>query len=214
MRFLKTLWKLLPLLSFTAVLLIIRMAKTHSIQFAFIPWNMFLAVVPQAVSHYLLMVKQKAVAWSVFLLWLLFFPNAMYIVTDLFHLKDSVAVPKWLDLIILFSAALNGIILGMASLYNAEIFLRRNIPSKFVMPVVFTLFLLCGYGIYLGRYQRWNSWDIIADPFQLLMNIRHDVRHPIQSLQWWLLTGIFATWLHMLYCYFKKTATHLGSWFL
>ncbi|WP_262497530.1 DUF1361 domain-containing protein [Flavipsychrobacter stenotrophus] len=136
-----------------------------------------------------------------FFLWLLFFPNAMYIVTDLFHLNESTNVPKWFDLLLLFSAALNGVLMGMSSLYNIEQFLKKNISVKYVPVVVFSLLLLCGYGIYLGRYMRWNSWDIFTQPFGLLMNIAHDVKHPLRKTDSWMLSGLFATWLFILYRY-------------
>ena len=204
MNFLRKYKWLLPLLAFTTAMLLIRMAYTWSITFAFIPWNLFLAGIPLAFSYLLIKTKDNAVAWFMFGLWLLFFPNAMYIVTDMFHLKENGAAPQWFDLLLLFSAALNGVIIGMLSLHNAEQFLRSNLPVKYVPAILFGLFLLCGYGIYLGRYLRWNSWDIFTQPFLVLLDIKKDVRHPIRNNQSWMLSSLFATWLYILYRYLKQ----------
>ncbi len=201
MLFFKQYKWLLPLLSFNIALVIIRMIRTQSIDFVFIPWNLFLAGIPLLFAYWLVNIQDKRTAWGTFCLWLLFFPNAMYIVTDLFHLHEYEKVPQWFDLLLLFSAALNGVLMGMASLRNAEKFLRKNIPAKLMPYTVYGLFLLCGYGIYLGRYMRWNSWDIVAQPFGLLLNIAHDIHHPLHNTQSWMLTGLFATWLFILYKY-------------
>lgn len=192
---------LVPLLSFTAVVLLMRMVHTRTFNFFFIPWNLVLAGIPLVFSYWISKVEDKTTSWGLFFLWLLFFPNAMYIVTDLFHLNESTNVPKWFDLLLLFSAALNGVLMGLSSLYNIEQFLKKNISVKYVPVVVFSLLLLCGYGIYLGRYMRWNSWDIFTQPFGLLMNIAHDVKHPLRKTDSWMLSGLFATWLFILYRY-------------
>ena len=204
MNFYKKYKWLLPLLGFTTVMLMARMIYTWSVMFAFIPWNLFLAGIPLAFSYLLVKTNDNVVAWCMFGLWLLFFPNAMYIVTDMFHLKENPDTPQWFDLLLLFSAALNGVIIGMLSLYNAEQFLRKNVPVKYVPLIVFSLFLLCGYGIYLGRYLRWNSWDIFTQPLLVLLDIKNDVRHPIRNNQSWMLSTLFATWLYILYKYIKR----------
>ena len=136
--------------------------------------------------------------------WLLFFPNAMYIITDIFHLKEHPDVPQWYDLLILFSAAISGVIMGFLSLQNVEQYLRRNISYKLVPWVVLSFLILSGYGIYLGRYLRWNSWNIITQPISLLVDIKQDVFHPIRNNQCWMLSVLFGVWLHVLYRYFKK----------
>ena len=192
---------LLPMLSFPLTLLLMRIVHTRTITFVFLPWNLFLAFLPMVFSHWLHKTNDKVSAWCMFGLWLLFFPNAMYIVTDLFHLKESGAAPQWFDLLLLFSAALTGVLMGMSSLQNVEKFLKAKLSPRLVHASVFGIFLLCGYGIYLGRYLRWNSWDIFTQPFGLLLDIAHDVRHPFRAIDTWALTGLFATWLFLLYRY-------------
>lgn len=204
MQFIRRYNWLLPMLSFSVVLLLMRIIHTESIHFLFIPWNLFLAVLPLVFSHWLQKTTDKLSAWCMFGLWLLFFPNAMYIVTDLFHLHESDDVPQWFDLLLLFSAALNGVLMGMVSLYNIEQFLRKKMTARYIHLALFSMFLLCGYGIYLGRYLRWNSWDLFTQPFGLLLTIAQNVRHPRHNIEIWLLTGLFATWLYLLYRYASK----------
>ena len=211
MKFIKQYKWLIPLISFTASLLLVRVAYTRSLTFAFVPWNLLLAVLPLYFSYQVNNKHGKTVKLILFCLWLLFFPNAMYIITDLFHLHERQEIPQWYDLLILFSAALNGVIMGMASLHGIEVLLLKAIKIKYVPVIIFLLFLLCGYGIYLGRYLRLNSWDIITRPFLLLSDIRQDVIHPFRYSQSWMVSILFATWLCILYKYFKKLGTQLAS---
>lgn len=196
---------LLPMLSFPLILLLMRIIHTRTISFAFLPWNLFLAFLPLLFSHWLHKTQDKISALCMLGLWLLFFPNAMYIVTDLFHLHDSASVPQWFDLLLLFSAALTGVLMGMTSLYNVERYLQTKLSARQLHMVIFGTSLLCGYGIYLGRYLRWNSWDVFAQPFGLLLDIAHDVRHPFRAIDTWALTSLFATWLFLLYRYGRPT---------
>lgn len=211
MNFVKKYSWLLPSLMFTCVLLLVRVAYTRSFFLLFIPWNMFLAGVPLLFSYMLLKVKDKFVSWGMFALWLLFFPNSMYIVTDLFHLGEGYTMPLWYDLLILFSAALNGIIMGLISLRNAERFLRRSFSPRLLPFFLFGLFLLCGYGIYLGRYLRWNSWDIFMQPHLLLWDIMQDILHPFRNNKSWMVSSLFAVWMHILYGYFKRSRRTLAA---
>ena len=216
MAFYKKYSWLLPMFLFTAALLAGRMIHTRSHMFLFIPWNLFLALVPLYFSYKLHEVTGKMKAIACFIVWLLFFPNAMYIITDLFHLKKMNRIPEWYDLLILFSAAITGVIVGYLSLYNVERYIVRYIynadtktpatkrKALYLQLVVAVIFLLCGYGIYLGRYLRWNSWDIIGDPFSLAEDIAQDIFHPFRNKECWLLTSIFGIWLYLMYRFFKR----------
>jgi len=211
MHFYRTYKWLMPLFLFTGCLLAGRVVHTRSMGLLFIPWNLFLALIPLYFSHRLGQTARPLKAWLFFGAWLVFLPNAMYIITDLFHLKKMRQIPEWYDLLILFSAAITGVIIGYLSLHNAERFLKRHIKPVAVHAVLISIFLLCGYGIYLGRYLRWNSWDIIADPFSLLDDVKDDVFHPFHNRECWLLTLLFGVWLYILYHYFKKLKPEPGA---
>jgi uncharacterized membrane protein len=195
---------LTPMFMFIGILIIGRLIRTSSMMFLFIPWNLFLAIVPLYLSFKLLQTTGKTLSALIFLSWLLFFPNAMYIITDLFHLQERPKIPLWYDLILLFSSAILGVIMGYLSVLNVELYLRRHIKSRSIPFVILSFFLLCGYGIYLGRYLRWNSWDIITDPFTLAADMAQDVVHPFRNKECWLLTVLFGIWLYIMYKYFKK----------
>lgn len=189
---------------FTCSLILARFAFASSFAFLFIPWNMFLGVLPLYFAYRLNRAITRLAQFVWLALWLLFFPNAMYIVTDLFHLTSRPGVPKWYDLLILISAAINGIIMGFISLSQVEGYLHRLLGARYLKLITFCFFMLCGYGVYLGRYLRWNSWDIIVQPRSLATDIAYDIVHPFRNIECWLLTLLFGVWMYLLYGYFKK----------
>lgn len=156
---------------FSAGLLFFRVVYTGERLFVFLLWNLFLAALPYAITwalqHQLRWIEEGKRFAVAFTAWLLLLPNSFYIVTDLFHLHLSGGVPLWFDLALLFSCAWNGCLMGMASLRAMErlIYLRFPVSNRwlFRMPV----FALSALGIYIGRYQRFNSWDLFAQPSML-----------------------------------------------
>lgn len=198
---------LMPILLFTTVLIACRCVYSWSLAFIFLPWNLLLAAMPLYFSFRLTRAANRKTGLLYLLAWLLFFPNAMYIVTDLFHLKDHPGIPKWYDLLILISAAITGVIMGFISLLHVEGYLCRLVGNRYMKLIIFTCFMLCGYGVYLGRYLRWNSWDVIIKPFSLFADIAQDIIHPFRNIQCWSLTMLFGVWLFILYSYFKKFRT-------
>lgn len=204
MKFIQQVKWLWPSLSFSVLLLGVRMLHTESPAFAFLVWNLFLAFVPVLFSELALTARQKWKGWLYTGLWLLFFPNAMYIVTDLFHLWKHPGIPLWYDLLLLFSSALNGIAMGFYSLYKTEQWLKRNINTGYIKMVRLVVMVISGFGIYLGRYQRWNSWDIITQPFSLMADVARHVIHPFRHIESWEISLLFGVWMYLLYQYFMK----------
>lgn len=152
-------------------LLIGRICIYSSFNYIFLVWNLFLAWIPLFFSSKLICYTKEnknGFTWILFFSWLVFFPNAPYIITDLFHLKPKSSVPVWFDLILLISFAWNGMLLGFISLMEIhQTLLKLFSPKKSWIFIILILFL-SGYGIYLGRFERWNSWDIVTHPFRLL----------------------------------------------
>src|SRR6202008_1566925 len=96
-------------------------------------WNTFLAAIPYFVSTQLLKLKKlNLAAWLMLAVWLAFFPNAPYIITDILHYEERPPVPFWYDVLLVISAAWNGLILGLVSLMNVEIFLHRFLKPGWV----------------------------------------------------------------------------------
>lgn len=211
MHFIKFYRWLIPSVAFTIVLILLRMVWTKTLVFFFIPWNIFLAVLPLYFSYKVTKTFNTVGVFFYAVLWLLFFPNAIYIVTDLFHLHERKLAPLWYDLLILISAAINGVTLGFLSLYNMEELLRKKIGRRYLPAILFSIFLLCGYGIYIGRYLRWNSWDIFVRPFPLLSDIAFELRHPFRNMHVWALSILYGVWLHLFYKYVKKVPSLFGA---
>lgn len=134
----------------------------------FLVWNLFLAAIPVAASFFARHLHARAWFWPLALLWLVFFPNAPYIVTDLMHIRTTRPANLWLDVLLLGSAALTGLYAGLVSLRWMHEAVRLRGSPRLAWVVVLGASLLCGFGVYLGRFQRWNSWDIVTRPAELL----------------------------------------------
>lgn len=169
----------------------------------FLVWNLFLAWIPFLISFLLVHPKNRlgALFMVPFLgLWLLFLPNAPYLITDLIHLRPRDGVPLWYDATILFVFAFLGLLLGIvSSLFVHEIMEKYIGPFK-AWLFLSTCFTLSGYGIYLGRFLRWNSWDLLVNPIELLRDSFFRLTNPIAIA----VTGIFALFLFFSYLIFYQ----------
>jgi uncharacterized membrane protein len=167
-----------------SVLLFYRFGRTSSFSYLFLGWNLFLAWIPFILSLFLRS-EVKARSWlkaGAFVLWLLFLPNAPYILTDLIHLRVRPHIPLWYDLLLILAFAWSGLMLGMASLLNVHIFLCEKLDSKKAWLVIIPVLLLCGFGIYLGRFVRFNSWDAFTDPVPVFRTSINLVLHPFSDM--------------------------------
>lgn len=186
----------------TVVLIAMRIIYTQNLRFSSLVWNMFLAFVPFLFSIILLK-KTNISKWVQYMLlacWLVFFPNAPYIITDFVHLDHTPPVPFWYDLIILFWAAWNGLILGFVSLLNIEKFLLSRFNRKTVDVLVYISLVLCAFGVYAGRYLRWNSWDVVANPHEIYSDVKYIALNPVENMRTWGVTFLFS--ILMITCYY------------
>jgi uncharacterized membrane protein len=134
-------------LAFTLSLLIIRIVLSNELTYIFLAWNLFLAWIPFALSQKLSKLTNRWKILFITALWLLFLPNAPYIITDFLHLKQRTSIPYWYDILLLFSAALNGLLLGLSSLLTVEKFLLNRYGSKISGIIMLCSFFLCAFGI-------------------------------------------------------------------
>ncbi len=196
---------LLLSIGFSMSLLLVRMIYAESLDYSFYVWNSFLAAIPYAVSTQLEKLKKiHAGAVLLLLIWLLFFPNAPYLITDIFHYEKRFPVPFWYDLILVIIGAWNGLILGMASLMNVEKFLAQHLKPLWVTVCECFSLILCSYGIFIGRFLRFNSWDVVSDPRSLLYTSAHHVLVPQNYAKLWAFTLLFAALLGVIYFTLKK----------
>jgi uncharacterized membrane protein len=162
------------LLSWCAALLICwTYAGTDFLAVAML-WNLFLASVPLMWgAAFRTATERKHPLWAAlfFGLWLLFLPNAPYILTDLVHLGPRPTIPPWYLLATLMSCAGAGTLLGYLSLSEVHGVIQRTFGKAAGWLVASLSLFLCGFGIYLGRFLRWNSWDALTKPLDLFQTI-------------------------------------------
>ena len=142
---------------FSVALVMARVAYSDTERYTTLIWNLFLAWIPFLISYlaYALSWKRSLLYFVIpFLafLWLIFFPNAPYILTDLQHLsKESPEAPLWYDVILLIWFSWTGLLLGVFSLYLMQEIVRRNFGRWIGWLFVFSVSLMSSVGIYLGR---------------------------------------------------------------
>jgi uncharacterized membrane protein len=173
------------------------MKLNKSFFFLFLIWNVFLAIIPYAITMYLNTIpklsKLKLGFW--FIVWLAFLPNAPYIVTDLIHIRSGQTRLLWLDILVVLSFALSGLFLFYLSVMDMQTMISRQFKKVPTHTVTIIILLLCGFGVYLGRFLRYNSWEIISEPKYLISDIVNIVIAPFQHTEAWLFTLGFGTFL-------------------
>jgi uncharacterized membrane protein len=178
-------------------------------------WNLFLAWLPYifsvlASSAYRINSKRW---WLILLLgffWLVFFPNAPYIVTDFYYLDSRPPVPLWFDISLIAIFAFTGCFLAIASLRSIHIIIERFLGK--IIGWLFALFALslASLGVYLGRFSRYNSWDILLRPKPVLNEIILNLLNPLDNLSFIGFTLMFTSILLVFYLMFV-TASHSNS---
>lgn len=140
-------------------------------------WNLFLAWIPFLLAYlaYFFSWRRSLMYFVIpvfVFLWLIFFPNAPYILTDLQHLSQgSTPVPLWYDVILLIWFSWTGMLLGIVSLYMMQEIIKRQISRGVGWLFVFMVAALSSVGLYVGRFFRLNSWDVLQNPVEIASNI-------------------------------------------
>lgn len=186
---------------FIAAMLAFRMLYSGSLRYMFMAWNLFLAWIPFALSAFLPQYRQRQ-GWKQMMLlvsWLLFFPNALYIVTDLVHLQGESDMPWWYDAVLLFASSFMGLVLAFVSLRRVELYLQSFFARPLVDVLMAFLFFLGSFGVYLGRFQRWNSWDVLHNPIALATDILSKLINPFDNYKVWAITVLFTAIYSLLY---------------
>lgn len=181
-----------------------RIAWTGNPHYSYLIWNLFLAWLPLAFA--LLAGEQDRQGgkgrWRLGALvgaWLLFFPNAPYICTDIIHLYHGTYRQFWVDLSLVLLTAFTGLVLGFVSLYLMQSLVRRSYGSVAGWGFVAGVAGLAGFGIYLGRFMRFNSWDVIAQPVKLFQGVTACAADPLANPLTFAFPLLFATFLFVAY---------------
>ncbi|KAB1228971.1 DUF1361 domain-containing protein [Chryseobacterium viscerum] len=181
--------------------------------FLFLNWNLFLAWIPLLLSSFILAfnIKSKISLVFIIIVWILFFPNSPYILTDLFHLKARNTIPIWYDLIVILSYAWTGLICGFISLNDIEQRLSYYYGKRnFINGLIVFFLFMSSFGVYLGRFLRWNSWDVLNNPFGLFSDIVVRFIYPLEYTKTWGVTLLMGIMLNFMYFTFKWMGTNNG----
>ena len=192
---------------FSSLLVCARITATGYFTYLFLVWNLFLAFIPYAISewfHQRIQVMENR--WKRLIVlagWLLFIPNSFYIVTDLFHLEQFDNAPKWFDLLLLFSFAWNGLLFGILSVRRIETIITAIYGERYSILFLLVVMWLNAFGIYIGRYLRYNSWDVIGRPFSLFGEMVEVIFHPFRNSMEWGMITLWAAFMALFYITIK-----------
>jgi uncharacterized membrane protein len=190
----------------SVALVIARVIYTRNLSYAFLIWNLLLAWLPlvfallardefRAGTRPLSRWRFGAFAGA----WLLFFPNAPYIFTDVIHLTNRYYSHFWIDLVLVLSTALTGLVLGFLSLFLMQALVARLLGWLTSWLFIAGVASLSGFGIYLGRFLRLNSWDLVFQPAKIYHGIGHWAGNPLASASSSAFPILFATFLFIAY---------------
>lgn len=160
----------------TATTVAVYLNDTTDIKWLRMIWNYFLAVIPvymALLSRYYSNLEKRVPTVIFSLLWLLFFPNAFYMLTDFKYIskinlylwdvyeKIGGNLTPWILLLNLVISITAGVIAGIISLEIIHKLLKENFSGKVSWFIVTFLMILTSFGVYIGRFARLNSWDIL-----------------------------------------------------
>lgn len=201
------------LVSSAALLLVaVRIGLTGSELFVFLPRNLMLGWLPVWFALGLAAAVRLPLRWltgPVFaVLWLLFLPNSIYLLTDLIHIRARAGVPHVYDgtMVGLFAAA--GVLAGLSALSVFHEVVSERLGAVAAWSLLVPLFPLCGLGVWMGRYERWNSWDAFSRPSEVFWAVAEPALHLSPVL--WTTTSTYAvvfavSWLA--FCTVRQPAT-------
>lgn len=162
----------------------------------YLVWNLFLAWIAFGLSVWLykLLARKRWSEWLPLVLtavWLGFLPNTFYMLTDYIHVPEGDAENITYNVVLFTSFISVSVALGFASLALIHSELRRRLPEKTAWGVISAILLLVSLAIYIGRYLRWNTWDIVTKPAGILFDISERVINPMSHPQTFVTTFLF-----------------------
>ena len=182
----------------------------------FMPWNLFLAFLPLLFSNLLRLCvkfehKTGAIISGVF--WLIFFPNAPYVITDIIHLSNYKyhasgyvrELAPWISLLYIISGVIIGTLMGLMSLRIIHGEIIRIKGKRIAGCAVVGIAVISGYAVYIGRFLRFNSWDILR-PIDLLMKIVD--KSDLFSVIFTLSMTLYILFTYRIFCLLKEGSLH------
>lgn len=200
----------------SVALYIVRSVASGNNRYWFLNWNLALAWLPLLFA-WLLGQRLKTKSWSTWqnllltFLWLGFLPNSFYIVSDFIHLRNTYEISLLYDVVMFVSFAWNGYVLGFIGVYLVHLELLKKIRRRNAHTIIGLVLLACGFAIYLGRYQRWNTWDVLVNPAGLLFDVSDRFINPVAYPQMFTTTLMFFVLLVSMYAFLWRVSQILNS---
>lgn len=162
------------------VIVVIEPFLTHRGRHSYLIFNLVLAWMPLPFAwlSYRQFQAGTRLGWMFAAAWLLFLPNSPYLFTDLIHLMGRSLPHYWPDLVKILLFAMTGMCVGLISLQLMHGLVTRAKGWMAGWLFVATVSVLCSLGVYLGRFQRWHSWDMLRNAPAILRDIVVFLRHP------------------------------------
>ncbi len=197
---------------FGIVLVLLRQFLETDKTFLFLLWNFFLAGLPLIFSSIMVQMSRNRYnrQWIIFLglVWLVFLPNAPYMLTDYIHVMYGDRGYWMLDAFTLSWFAVAAFAAAVISLNDVSGLLLTRFNRYQVSMIVFTICLMCSFGIYLGRDLRFNSWDVIMRPKAIVSETVVRLSNPMADFATWVSAGIIGLLLFLVYQGMKLVENH------
>ena len=197
-------WPFIVSSGVSSVLFLYRVFSSHSNNYWYLNWNLFLGWLPLLFSYWLVRWLRRKSWFSIkgvllTTLWLGFLPNSFYLVTDFVHLTPTHEISLLFDAVMFMTFAWNGLLLGFTSVYMIHKELRKRLPEKISTSFVACTLVLSSFAIYLGRYLTWNTWDLVVNPGGILLDISDRIVKPTAYPNTFTVTILFSFVLMSLY---------------
>lgn len=194
------------------ILNIARIFLFGNTSFIYILWNVFLASIPFLISSILSLYTNKDNLIKPFfiigfILWFLFLPNAPYVITDFIHLGRIRAVPVMYDIFVLFSSAYVSLLMGLYSIAHMEKMMLLKFSKRITNILIFIIILFASFGVYLGRFLRFNSWDFFTSHSSLLSTVWKIFTQSNNYINVYSYTFLFFIFIYISYLSFKNIST-------
>lgn len=183
-------------------LYLLRFAFTGDVMFGFMAWNLVLSLLALLAAVTCVMsagAKQNKQAIVAGIIWLFLLPNTFYMLTDFIHVKDAGDITVMFDIVMVGLFAMNGFLHGLLSLYLMHRLILKKVSPGRAMIGLGVVILLASFAVDMGRYLRWNSWDVLLHPADLLVDVSDTLLHPLTYDRSYLITGVFFVTITSLY---------------
>lgn len=169
-------------------LVLVSSLAAHQFLYPYLIWNLFLAWLPLLLAYWLVQVLRRKLwssweALAITIAWLAFLPNSFYMVSDFIHLNELSARQLLVGSVTFTAFVFTGLCLGVTSLYLVHREFLKRVSGRTAAMIAGLLLLISSVAIYVGRDLRWNSWDVVFNPFGLLFDVSDRLLHPSQYPQ-------------------------------